>query len=77
MRSASELRVDADTAIAPALGDSERGVPARRATGGRWDVFEPRANLLDADDIGTGPAHKVHEPVSDTRANPVDVPRGR
>ena len=33
-----ELRVDADTAIAPALGDRERGVPARWAAGGRWDV---------------------------------------
>ena len=29
-----ELRVEADTAIAPALGDRERGVPARWAAGG-------------------------------------------
>ena len=34
-----ELRVEADTAIAPALGDRERRVPARRPTGGRWDVL--------------------------------------
>ena len=69
-----ELRVEADTAIAPALGDRERRVPARRPTGGRWDVLGPRADLLDADDIGAGPVHKIHEPVPDTRANPVDVP---
>ena len=49
-----ELRVDADTAIAPALGDRERGVPARWAAGGRWDVLGPCADLLDADDIGGG-----------------------
>ena len=60
--------------MAPALGDRERRVPARRPTGDRWDVLGPRADLLDADDIGTGPAHKVHEPVPNTRANPVDVP---
>ena len=62
------------TAIAPALGDRERRVPARLPTGGRWDVLGPRADLLDADDIGAGPVHKIHEPVPDTRANPVDVP---
>ena len=49
-----ELRIDADTAIAPALGDRERRVPARRPTGGRRDVLGPRADLLDADDIGAG-----------------------
>ena len=69
-----ELRVEADTAIAPALGDRERGVPARWAAGGRRDVLGPCADLLDADDIGAGPVHKIHEPVPDTRANPVDVP---
>ena len=69
-----ELRVEADTAIAPALGDRERRVPARRPTGGRWDVRGLRTDLLDADDIGGGPVHKAHEPVPDTRANPVDVP---
>ena len=31
-------------------------------------------DLLDADNIGAGPVHKIHEPVPDTRANPVDVP---
>ena len=66
-----ELRVEADTAIAPALGDRERRVPARRPTGGRWDVLGARADLLDADNIGAGPVHKIHEPVPDTRANPV------
>ena len=33
----------------------------------------PRADLLDADNIGAGPVNKIHEPVPDTRANPVDV----
>ena len=69
-----ELRVEADTAIAPALGDRERRVPARRPTGGRGDVLGLRTDLLDADNIGAGPVHKIHEPVPDTRANPVDVP---
>ena len=66
-----ELRVEADTAIAPALGDRERRVPARRPTGGQWDVLGPRADLLDADNIGAGPVHKIHEAVPDTRANPL------
>ena len=69
-----ELRVEADTAIAPALGDRERRVPARRPTGGRGDVLGLRTDLLDADNIGAGPVHKIHEPVPNTRANPVDVP---
>ena len=30
--------------------------------------------MPDADNIGAGPVHKIHEPVPDTRANPVDVP---
>ena len=49
-----KLRVEADTAIAPALGDRERRVPARRPTGGRWDVLGPRADPVDV------PAHDPH-----------------
>ena len=38
------------------------------------DVLGPCTDLLDADNIGAGPVHKIHEPVPDTCANPVDVP---
>ena len=51
-----------------------RNIDNHGPTGGRWDVLGPCADLLDADNIGAGPVHKIHEPVPDTRANPVDVP---
>ena len=58
----------------PALGYVERGMPVgRRVCGGR-DLFGQRADLLDAEDVGTGPAEKVHEPAPYASPDPVYVP---
>ena len=71
-------------------GTAERAAPSRCRSRPGWSMASPPSmgsshrrreqrlttspSLLDADDIGAGPVYKVHEPVPDTRANPVDVP---
>ena len=69
-----ELRVDSDTTVSPALGYREHGVPVgRRPCGGR-DLLGQRADLLDAEDVGSRPVQKVHEPAPHASANPIYVP---
>ena len=66
--------VDTNTAVSPALGYGERGVPTWWRAGGGRDLLGQRANLLDADDVGSRAAPKVCQPPPRASANPVDVP---
>ena len=69
-----DLRVYADTTASPEFGYIECGMPVgRRECGGR-DLFGQRADLLEAEVVGSGPVEKVDESAPYARPNPVYVP---